>query len=100
MGMYPRTSVKHIARFDKYRVVKCPVTTESAMKKIEEQNTLVFVVDVKATKKQIRTAVSSMYDVQASKVNTLIRPDGKKKAYVHLTQNYDALDIANRIGII
>ena len=38
------------------------------------------------------------YDVTAQKVNTLIRPDGKKKAYIHLTQNYDALDIANRIG--
>merc|ERR1712196_262648 len=47
-----------------------------------------------------KESVSSLYDVTANKVNTLIRPDGKKKAYVHLTQNYDALDIANRIGII
>ena len=38
--------------------------------------------------------------ISFSEVNTLIRPDGKKKAYIHLTQNYDALDIANRIGII
>jgi hypothetical protein len=28
------------------------------------------------------------------------RPDGQKKAYVRLTQDYDALDVANRIGII
>lgn len=27
-------------------------------------------------------------------------PDGQKKAYVRLTQDYDALDVANRIGII
>merc|ERR1712098_641598 len=98
--MYPRTSVAHIPRFDKFRVVKYPVTTESAMKKIEEQNTLVFVVDVRADKKKIKDAVASMYDVAAARVNTLIRPDGKKKAYVRLTQNFDALDIANRIGII
>ena len=39
-------------------------------------------------------------EVRSAEVNTLIRPDGKKKAYIHLTQNYDALDIANRIGII
>ena len=40
------------------------------------------------------------YDIQCQKVNTLIRPDGLKKAYVRLTQDYDALDVANRIGII
>ena len=36
----------------------------------------------------------------SKKINTLIRPDGKKKAYVRLTADYDALDIANKIGII
>merc|ERR1719465_112296 len=98
--MYPRTSVAKLQLMDKFRIIKYPLTTESAMKKIEELNTLVFIVDVKASKSQIKDAVSQMYDVTAAKVNTLIRPDGKKKAYVHLTQNYDALDIANRIGVI
>jgi hypothetical protein len=28
------------------------------------------------------------------------RPDGSKKAYVRLTADYDALDVANKIGII
>merc|ERR1719254_27046 len=97
---YPRKSVETRERMDKYRIITCPVTTESAMKKIEEINTLVFLVDIKATKLQIKEAVRQMYDVKCAKVNTLIRPDGKKKAYVHLTQDYDALDVANRIGII
>merc|ERR1712151_1228047 len=97
---YPRRSTEIRARMDKYRVIQYPVTTESAMKKIEEVNTLVFIVDIKANKVNIREAVQPMYDVKAAKVNTLIRPDGKKKAYVRLTQDYDALDVANRIGII
>ena len=50
-----------------------PLTTESAMKKIEEHNTLVFIVDVKSNKRQIKDAVKKLYDVQAAKVNTLIR---------------------------
>ena len=74
---------------DKFRVVKFPLTTESAMKKIEDNNTLVFIVDVKANKRQIKDAVKSMYDIQCQKVNTLIRPDGQKKAYVRLTNDYD-----------
>ncbi|KAJ0021285.1 hypothetical protein Pint_31025 [Pistacia integerrima] len=28
------------------------------------------------------------------------RPNGKKKAYVRLTPDFDALDVANEIGII
>ena len=31
---------------------------------------------------------------------TPTRPDGSKKAYVRLTTDYDALDVANKIGII
>jgi len=43
------------------------------MKKIEENNTLVFITDLKANKRQIKDAVKKLYDVQAAKVNTLIR---------------------------
>lgn len=81
-------------------MLKFPLTTESANQKIEENNTLVFIVDARATKVQIKAAVNRMYDIQCEKVNTLIRPDGQKKAYVRLTADYDALDVANKIGII
>jgi hypothetical protein len=54
-------------------MVSRPLNTESAMKKIEEHNTLVFLVDVKANKRQIKDAVKKLWDVQAAKVNTLIR---------------------------
>ncbi|XP_073491001.1 large ribosomal subunit protein uL23-like [Aquarana catesbeiana] len=87
---YPRKSA----------LIKFPLTTESAMKKIEDNNTLVFIVDVKANKHQIKQAVKKLYDIDVAKLNTLIRPDGEKKAYVCLAPDYDALDVANKIGII
>jgi large subunit ribosomal protein L23Ae len=71
-----------------------PLNTESAMKKIEEHNTLVFIVDVKANKRQIKDALKKLYDVDTVKINTLIRPDGTKKAFARLTTDVDALDIA------
>merc|ERR1719159_1645028 len=80
---YPTKSVAKLPKMDKYQIIKYPVTTESAMKKIEEINTLVFIVDLRADKRKIKEAVRSMYDVQCAKVNTLIRPDGLKKAYIH-----------------
>ncbi|KAJ7366415.1 ribosomal protein L23/L15e core domain-containing protein [Mycena olivaceomarginata] len=97
---YPRKSVPHAPRLDQFRTIVSPLNTESAMKKIEEHNTLVFIVDIKSNKRQIKDAVKKLYDVQAAKVNTLIRPDGKKKAYVRLTADHDALDVANKIGFI
>jgi large subunit ribosomal protein L23Ae len=97
---YVRTAPAEIPKFDKHRIIKYPLTTESAMKKIEDNNTLVFIVDIKANKRQIKDAAKKMYDIEPAKINTLIRPDGLKKAYVRLKQDSDALDIANRIGII
>jgi len=33
-------------------------------------------------------------------VCVLYRPDGQKKAYVRLTPDYEAADVANKLGII
>jgi large subunit ribosomal protein L23Ae len=87
-------------KLDKYAVLKHPLCTESAMKQIEENNTLTFIVDLKANKRQIAAAVKEMYEIDIVRVNTLIRPDGIKKAYVRLSPDHEALEVANTIGII
>jgi len=91
---YPRKSIPHETRLDHHKVLVHPLNTESAMKKIEEHNTLVFIVDVKANKRQIKEALKKLYEVDTVKINTLIRPDGTKKAFARLTKDVDALDIA------
>lgn len=58
---------------DQFRTIQHPLNTESAMKKIEDHNTLVFIVDLKANKRHIKDAVKKLYDVEAAKINTLIR---------------------------
>jgi len=97
---FPRKSVPSRCRMDAYNIIQYPLTTEAAMKKIEDNNTLVFVVHLKANKAHVKAAVKKLYEVDVEKVNTLIRPDGKKKAYVRLGPDNDALDVANKIGII
>ncbi|CAL8124692.1 unnamed protein product [Orchesella dallaii] len=97
---FPRKAIPKRCRMDMYSIIQYPLATESAMKKIEDNNTLVFIVHTKANKYQIKAAIMNLYDVKVSKVNTLVRPDGKKKAYVVLKKDSDALDVANRIGII
>lgn len=80
---YARKSVPHLPRMDQYRVIRYPLNTETAMKKIEEHNTLTFIVDIKANKNHIKDAVKRLYDVEAAKVNTLIRLASKYTRVLH-----------------
>src|SRR5271170_6730999 len=70
---YQRKAIHSEPRLDHFAVIRFPLNSESAMKKIEENNTLVFVVDVKANKYQIKQAIKKLYDVDALKINTLVR---------------------------
>lgn len=56
-----------------FDTIKYPLTTETALKQIEENNTLIFIVNLTANKRQIKEAVKTLYDIKAVKVNTLIR---------------------------
>ena len=47
-----------------------------------EDDTLVFAVEVKAKKHQIKQAVKKLSDIGMAKVNTQIKPNGKKVACV------------------
>jgi len=97
---YSRRSTVRAQKLDQYSILKYPMATESVMRKVEDHNTLVFIVDIKANKRQIKDAVNRMYGVKSDKVNTLIRPDGAKKAFVRLTSDFQALEVANKIGLV
>ena len=97
---YSSKVVPHYNRLDSYKIIEKPITSESSLKKVEDENILVFQVSMKSNKNQIKQAVKELYNVDVLKVNTLVRPNGTKKAYIKLTSDYDALDIANKIGYI
>ena len=63
----------HEPRLDDQKVIIHPLNTESAMKKIEENNTFVFICDVKVNKRQIKEALKKLYDADVVRINTLIR---------------------------
>lgn len=58
---------------DPFNIVKYPLTTEAAMKKIEDNNTLVFLTHLRANKNHVRAAVRKLYDIKVAKVNLLVR---------------------------
>ena len=74
--------------------------SEKALQLIEEQNTLTLIVRRDATKHQIKKAVEEIYGVKVDKVRTLITRRGEKKAYVKLSKEYKASELATRLGLI
>ncbi len=85
---------------DPYKVLIRPLHTEKALLLIEKHNTLTFIVSRDSTKHDIKYAVEKLFNVKVVKVNTLITPKGEKKAYVKLSKEYKASDIASRLGIL
>lgn len=83
-----------------YDVVQYPVITEKAVDLISSQNRLTFVVDKKATKKQIKEAVEKLYNIKVKTINTLIDRQNRKKAFVTLSKENNAQDVANKLGIL
>jgi large subunit ribosomal protein L23 len=80
-------------------VIRYPLMTEAASLMIENENKLVFIVNLKANKNDVKKAVEELYDVQIEKVTLLITPQGKKKAFVKLHPDYKATDVAIKLGI-
>lgn len=77
-----------------------PVITEDAVALIETENKLVFVVNKRATKYDVRYAVESLYEVEVDKVNVLTSPQGLKKAFVRLNPKFQAANLAIKLGIL
>ena len=48
---------------DSYKILKYPLATEKAVKLMETENKLIFIVDRKSTKSQIKTAVQKAFNV-------------------------------------
>ena len=59
-------------------IIKGPIVTEKTAA-LADKNTIVFSVDVKANKTQIKQAVEAIFNVKVLSVNTLNAPTKKKR---------------------
>jgi large subunit ribosomal protein L23 len=81
-------------------IISFPLMTESASVMVEKDNKLVFIVNFKAGKTDVKRAVEQLYEVKVSKINMLITPQGVKKAFVKLKPEFRASDLAIKLGIL
>merc|ERR1711976_616223 len=97
-----RISERRLESTDKpmHKVILYPVTSDKNVQRMENENILTFIVALNANKSHIKKSFETLLSVKVRSVNTMIRPDGKKKAYIRLAQNHDSLKVASKIGIL
>ena len=85
---------------NEFNIIKCPLSTEKSIRLMESNNTLIFLVEKRANKGHIKKAIEKVFKAKVVKVNTLIRMDGKKRAYVKFSNETPAIDIATQLGLM
>ncbi len=81
-------------------VVLYPLLTEKSMDRVDKNNELVFVISAKANKKEVQSAVEKLYAVKVQRVNTLLDRKGRKRAFVKLEKEFQAIDIMTKMGVL
>lgn len=77
-----------------------PLVTEKAMRLLETEGKISFIVDRRANKKIIRKTIKNMFDKDVEKINIMIDQKGRKKAIIKFKNPEDAAEIAEKLGVI
>ncbi len=84
---------------DPYKIIKHPLSTEKAIRLMESQNKLIFVVDIDADKELIKKAIEDMFKVKVDNVKTHIQKK-VKRVYVKFNEKNPAIDVATQLGLM
>lgn len=77
-----------------------PHLTEKSMNMVELENKLVFMVNRNSKKEEIKDAIEKEFGVKVEWVRTEITTRGQKKAFVKISPDFSAADIASKLGMI
>ena len=81
-------------------IIKHPISTEKAIRLLNEENKIIFIVQRTAKKSEIKAELEQMLNAKVEQIRTLIDRSGNKKAYVKFTADTPAIDIATKLGIM
>tara|TARA_Y100000310_G_scaffold48516_1_gene44971 strand:+ start:7490 stop:7744 length:255 start_codon:yes stop_codon:yes gene_type:complete len=74
-------------------------STEKIVRQIEVDNILVFEVDRAISKAEVKKEVEDLFNVKVKKVRTHTLKN-KKLAYVKLKPEFQAIDVATKLGLM
>jgi large subunit ribosomal protein L23 len=76
-----------------------PLMTEKAVRMIETENKIVFMVVRKATKEEIKKEFESAFESKIKSINMHIRKN-QKIAFIKLKEENAALNISTKLGVM
>lgn len=76
-----------------------PLITEKAVMLIEAQNTLTFKAGKEADKPEVKKEIESLFKVKIKSIRSQVRRN-QKYFYVKLKPEFQAIDIATKVGMI
>ena len=82
------------------KVIKYPLSTEKTIRMMEAENKLLFIVDKDAGKDDVKAAVEKLFKVKVVSVNIFTNNKSLKKAYVKLSAENPAIDVATQLGLM
>ncbi len=83
-----------------YKAILHPLSTEKSIKLMESENKLIFQIDSKATKKDVKESLEKLFKVKVDSIRTLTTMRGKKRAYVKFKPESPAIEIATQLGLM
>jgi large subunit ribosomal protein L23 len=83
-----------------YKTIISPISTEKSLSLRESQNKLMFIVDRRANKREIKEAVEKLFNVKVESIRTYITNKGEKRAIVKLKPEFKASEIATKLGLV
>ncbi len=99
-GKRKRKRSKKAQNLDPHEVILFPLSTEKGVRLMEGENKLLFVVNKRANKYDVKKAIETIFKVKVVSVNMLNTMKGQKRAYVKFSFETPAIDIATDLGMI
>jgi large subunit ribosomal protein L23 len=81
-------------------VLMYPISTEKAIGMIERSNTIIYVVDIRAKKAEIKKEFEKVFNVKVDSIGIIRTIDNKKKAVIKINKEQKASDIALKLKLI
>jgi large subunit ribosomal protein L23 len=99
MSRTPVARLENMTPEDARRIIIKPYMTEKTFNLIEDESKIVFIVDLRASKKHIKAAIKTLYEIESEEVNT-IRSIRGKKAIVKFASAEKARELATSLGLV
>lgn len=81
-------------------VLLYPVSTEKALNMIDRNNTILYVVDQRSTKGQVKKEFEQTFGVRVASINTSTTMKNTKKAYIRMKPEFKASDVARKLKLV